>query len=200
MKGLVFVCALIFLAGCSGDSDSSKTGGTGGSSGGSGGASQGGTGGSGGSGGSGGATGGAAGATGGSAGSVTGGAAGSSGAGGSAGAGGATGTQCDPGLVQCDGPTPTCPEGQVPSVQGTCWGSCVPILDCAPVPSCAGCQGFCAAYAGLTTEYRCVMPSITCAALACSCMAKYFCVDPYNACDDQGGANDPPIICACPAC
>lgn len=203
MKGLVLlVSAFALLVGCGGDTDdSSGTGG--GASGGSGGASQGGTGNStSGGGGSGGAIGGSAGTpTGGAGGSVTGGAAGTGGnTGGIGNTGGGTGIPCNPGDVLCDGPTPTCPEGQVPSVQGSCWGPCVPILDCATVPSCDNCQGFCAAYAGFTTEYRCVMPSITCAALACICMAKYFCVDPYNACDDSGGPNDPPITCACPAC
>jgi hypothetical protein len=57
----------------------------------------------------------------------------------------------------------------------------------------------CAAYQAFTTEYRCVMPSLSCSALACSCLAPYFCVDPYNACQ-AGGGTGVDVSCMCPAC
>ncbi len=44
---------------------------------------------------------------------------------------GTCGTSCDPSTIQCDGPTPICPDGEVPSVDGFCWtGQCVPIEQC----------------------------------------------------------------------
>jgi hypothetical protein len=57
----------------------------------------------------------------------------------------------------------------------------------------------CAAYYSFTTEYRCVMPSLQCSALACSCLSQYFCAEPYNACQ-IGGGNGVDVGCACPAC
>jgi hypothetical protein len=38
---------------------------------------------------------------------------------------------CDPSQVVCKIATPTCPAGQVPSVEGTCYGACVKIERCA---------------------------------------------------------------------
>jgi hypothetical protein len=38
---------------------------------------------------------------------------------------------CDPKQVACKIATPTCPTGQVPSVEGTCYGECVKIEQCA---------------------------------------------------------------------
>lgn len=40
------------------------------------------------------------------------------------------GVSCNPASVDCDAPTPSCPEGQVPSVTGGCWGDCVGISQC----------------------------------------------------------------------
>ena len=106
---------------------------------------------------------------------------------------------CNPTLVLCDGPIPECPPGEVPEVVDGCWGQCVPILECATEPSCDDCQGgFCAAYEGFTVEYRCVMPTLMCSALQCSCLAPYFCVEPFDACSDapEQGA----VSCGCPSC
>jgi hypothetical protein len=41
---------------------------------------------------------------------------------------------CNPGKIACDGPTPDCPDGEVPTVDGGCYGPCVAIEQCA----CAG--------------------------------------------------------------
>lgn len=39
--------------------------------------------------------------------------------------------ECDPKQVTCKVATPECPANQVPSVEGTCWGECVKIDQCA---------------------------------------------------------------------
>jgi hypothetical protein len=119
--------------------------------------------------------------------------------GGSAGAGGGP-VDCNPTGVACNGMPPVCDPGEVPSVIDLCWGPCVPILSCAAEDSCAGCDtGFCAAYVAWTTEYRCVMPSLQCSALACSCLNPYFCVEPFSACVVNAGS-DQDVSCECPSC
>jgi hypothetical protein len=135
-----------------------------------------------------GASGGAAGAAGGTGGS-----------GGGAGTGGSGGVDCDPGGVACRSLPPSCPPGEVPSVEHECWGDCVPILDCRPVADCTGCTGFCAAYVAFTTEYRCVMPELYCSATACSCLSPYFCAAPFTLCV-EGSVDGPIVSCECPAC
>ncbi len=180
--------------GAGGGADGGVTGGSSGSSG------TGGASGVGGSSGSAGATtGGSAGATGGSAGAVTGGSAGT-GAAGSGGSAGSPGVDCNPNNVTCFANPPSCAPGEVPSVQANCWGACVPILNCDTVQDCSQCQtGYCAAYQAFTTEYRCVLPTLTCSATTCSCLAQYFCVGAFNACS-PGSSGGPIVNCACPAC
>ena len=76
----------------------------------------------------------------------------------------------------------------------------MPVLDCATEESCDDCNfGFCAVYEAWTVEYRCVMPTVQCAALACSCLAPYLCAGAFDACFD-GDPNGPVVHCACPAC
>ncbi|HVU04377.1 MAG TPA: hypothetical protein VHE30_21615 [Polyangiaceae bacterium] len=117
--------AALLLAACSSDETSSGNADRGDASAGgsssSGGASSGGSGGSGGSiGGSGGPQGGGAGA------SSSGGASPGSDAGLSPGS-----VSCDPRAVLCRIATPNCPSMQVPSVNGSCYGPCVPVEACA---------------------------------------------------------------------
>ncbi|HRC58328.1 MAG TPA: hypothetical protein PKU97_20530, partial [Kofleriaceae bacterium] len=38
---------------------------------------------------------------------------------------------CDPGKIMCRRMAPACPQGQVPSVSGSCYGPCVAIERCA---------------------------------------------------------------------
>jgi hypothetical protein len=116
------------------------------------------------------------------------------------GTGGSGGVSCNPTGVVCATAPPNCDPGEVPSIDGPCWGPCVPILDCATEASCANCQGaFCAEYVAWVTEYRCVLPSLQCSATTCSCLAPYFCPAPFDAC--QEGSIDGPIVsCGCPAC
>jgi len=40
---------------------------------------------------------------------------------------------CDPSHTTCRAIPPMCPSGQVPSVEGECWGMCVPFVDCRPI-------------------------------------------------------------------
>src|SRR5262245_58458874 len=127
-------------------------------------------------------------ASGGSGGSTT------SASGGSSGA-----VTCNPSGVLCDALPPACVPGEVPAVQGSCWGDCVPILECATEPNCDNCEaGFCAEYVAFTTEYRCVLPNLMCSALACGCLAPYFCVSPYDGCSETMGPAD--VCCGCPTC
>jgi hypothetical protein len=58
---------------------------------------------------------------------------GSGGSSASAGTAGASGLlhDCDPRKVTCKIAVPDCPDLQVPSVEGTCWGDCVEIAECA---------------------------------------------------------------------
>jgi hypothetical protein len=189
LKASWFVC-VIFVCACGGESSDDGSGGvSGGGAGGasgSAGAAGGGAGGASATGGSGGASGGAAGSSGGAAGS-------------SGGAAGGTAVDCNPSTVTCKSMPPQCPPGEVPTVENQCWGSCVPILSCAPVADCKSCKnGFCAAYVAFTTEYRCVLPDVQCAALACTCLSQYLCAAPYSACTDS--PSGPAVSCECPTC
>ena len=115
------------------------------------------------------------------------------------GAGGGVVVDCDPGHVACNSPTPVCDMGQAPSVVNGCWGDCVPILSCATVSSCDGCLGFCAAYEGWGTEYRCAATALLCQSLQCGCLGQYFCVAPFDACTSS--TSGPPFVaCGCPTC
>ncbi|MCA9621899.1 MAG: hypothetical protein KC731_22900 [Myxococcales bacterium] len=119
------------------------------------------------------------------------------GSGGAGGAGG--GVSCNPSQVLCDGPVPQCPMGEVPSVDGACWGPCVPVLECATEPSCDGCQqGFCIEYQSFTIEYRCVLPALMCSSLSCPCLGPYVCTPPFDVCADQPMDGD--VACSCPSC
>lgn len=40
-------------------------------------------------------------------------------------------TSCDPAKILCKRVAPECPQGQVPSVAGSCYGPCVPVDSCA---------------------------------------------------------------------
>lgn len=145
---------------------------------------------------------GAAGGTGGggTGGTLAGGGGGGPGGGGNAGAGGGAAVRCNPTGVVCAMPPPSCSPGEVASVEGGCWGPCVPILTCETEANCDNCQGaYCAEYTAWTTEYRCVLPTLQCSALTCSCLAPYFCPAPFDACT-EGGPAGPIVSCSCPTC
>ena len=52
----------------------------------------------------------------------------------------AGGFNCDRREIRCRIPDPVCPAGQVGSIEGTCWGPCVPLTDCrcSEGPECPG--------------------------------------------------------------
>lgn len=112
---------------------------------------------------------------------------------------GGVGVHCNPTDVLCDSLPPQCPPGDVPEVVGGCWGQCVPILECETEPNCDGCQGgICVEYQAFTTDYRCVAPTLMCAALECNCLAPYVCVDPFDGCFPSAG--DAAVTCECQTC
>ncbi len=56
------------------------------------------------------------------------------------------GGECVPEGIECEGPilcdalAPTCPEGQVPQVEGYCYGECVSVKSCGFLSDCGLCD------------------------------------------------------------
>ena len=108
---------------------------------------------------------------------------------------------CDATKVMCKKATPNCPAGQVPLVEGECWGGCVPIQQCSNIDDCAKCN--------LETQV-CVTevfkggPKRHCVDVApgcngkpsCECMGQSVCTEPFDTCSNDNGA----IICGCTKC
>ncbi|AKF05681.1 hypothetical protein [Sandaracinus amylolyticus] len=74
--------------------------------------------------------------------------------------------ECDPSLVACDALPGPCPEGQVRSVSGVCWGECVEADRCRP-SDCrrAGCESGYSCEACLAPEgavYTCIPEGAAC--------------------------------------
>lgn len=98
--------------------------------------------------------------------------------------------ECSPSKVACDEAVPSCPDGEVPSVErtsvegtgveetgveGNCWGACVPIESCSYIPGCEACVSLdrlCLS-AGEIPEYACATIDTECR--ACSCMPEDIC-------------------------
>jgi len=107
---------------------------------------------------------------------------------------------CDGSQVSCEMVKPSCPEGQVPSVQDTCWGECVPVTDCAKVDTCFDCTGpsVCVGLDAFESSYHCVNPPVSCTS-GCACLGAKACVTPFTSCTDSikdGSA----VHCSCPSC
>lgn len=100
---------------------------------------------------------------------------------------------CDRSQVTCEAPTPTCPAGQVPSVNGTCWGPCVPAQDCRAVTNCNDCA---AGQVCVRNELQ--IPSTHCVEASVSCLQHPTC-ECTNACDFQC-SDENGIGCFCIAC
>jgi hypothetical protein len=112
--------------------------------------------------------------------------------------------------VQCVGATcesipPTCEPGQVPSVIGSCWGPCVPVTQCAAVPSCAACSGplqTCVVIEQQTGDgpsFHCVDIPKGCEGTPnCECMGDKVCPAPFDTCIDMSGVKG--MTCSCPNC
>jgi|JI10StandDraft_1071094.scaffolds.fasta_scaffold99036_3 hypothetical protein len=88
------------------------------------------------------------------------------------------GFDCDSSHVACLTPTPQCPPGEVPSVKGACWGTCVSAAECAYVDACAACgpSQACVHYGGGVMKTYCVEIAPECGGKAsCACMGQSLC-------------------------
>jgi hypothetical protein len=107
---------------------------------------------------------------------------------------------CNPAEVTCDAPTPQCPDGMLPEVDGFCWtGECVPLQFCDIVPSCEDCQRHetCVVIeTQLGPWYACEPIAPACDGdPSCACMAE-ICPESHDTCvDGEDG-----ISCTCPQC
>ncbi len=115
------------------------------------------------------------------------------------------GFDCDAGQVFCNALPPVCEAGSVPSVNGGCWGPCVPATQCASVPSCLDCVGPLTTCVSIDTQgaesgtHHCVDVPKGCEGNpTCSCMGASVCTGLYSACQDLSGL--PGMVCSCPNC
>ena len=109
----------------------------------------------------------------------------------------AVGFDCDPSHALCDAIPPHCPEGQVVTVKGACWGGCVPPNQCAYVRSCDECgdRDFCVENLGEKPgAYHCIHDKAGCG-ITCSCLRGQVCVGKYTECDDGLSTKDRKIVC-----
>ncbi|MBX3129014.1 MAG: hypothetical protein KF718_20020 [Polyangiaceae bacterium] len=109
--------------------------------------------------------------------------------------------KCNPLEVACDGVPPECPPGQVPSVEGGCWGGCVEALQCDSVGSCADCpsDSTCVTHQAFTTTFHCVNAPASCS-LDCTCLGAKVCIGGFSACTPATGTSAAAVNCECPAC
>ncbi len=89
---------------------------------------------------------------------------------------------CDRSLVTCKVATPTCEAGMVPSVDGPCWGPCIPPAECNAVTDCKDCGAgqVCVSSQNFATFTRCVDVARECAAsptCACTDACEFSCSD-----------------------
>jgi hypothetical protein len=106
------------------------------------------------------------------------------------------------GNVTCRLAPPVCEPGQVPSIVGNCWGSCVPAAQCASVRDCTVCM-----VPGQTcsTLQTLAGPQNVCVPIpercrdnpTCACMGEAVCPS-FTTCVDRSGI--PGVVCSCPAC
>ena len=116
------------------------------------------------------------------------------------------GFACDTTRVTCRIATPSCPAGEVPTVNdaGTCYlGTCAPATECTTVTSCGACTGageVCVSYeTQLGPQYHCVTIPPACNGNGgCSCNGLVSCVAPYRMCTDYSGIRG--VSCSCPTC
>lgn len=89
---------------------------------------------------------------------------------------------CDRSLVTCRVAAPSCPDGTIPSVQGSCWGPCVAASDCNAVTDCDDCAASeaCVTNSVFEVTRHCVPVTAECAAepsCACTNACEYGCND-----------------------
>ncbi len=109
---------------------------------------------------------------------------------------------CDQAAVECDAPTPDCPDGTLPETTPTCWtGSCVPAALCDVVPDCTYCAegSMCVQKSGkgfFPIVCEPIPPS--CGGVSsCNCVADLVCIEPFGLCFQDG---DTQVTCSCPTC
>ena len=108
---------------------------------------------------------------------------------------------CDGSKVTCNALPPDCPAGQVPSVENSCWGECIPSTSCKFVPTCMQCGP---GKACVVTEdmggaqHHCVNPTASCSQ-GCGCFGDKACISPYTFCVD-GVKDGSAVHCECPTC
>jgi hypothetical protein len=101
---------------------------------------------------------------------------------------------CDLSEVGCEAVQPQCSSGTIPSVQGACFGPCLPPTDCARVTNCADCasSSVCVRNETVPLTFGCVTPNQGCEAGSyCDCLGA--CV---NACSE----NESQVSCSCLGC
>lgn len=81
-------------------------------------------------------------------------------------------TSCDHSRVQCDAPTPQCPDGQIAAVRDGCYGPCVDAVDCLQVTSCTDCSSEHACVEQCRGAVQCYeVPDACSGAESCDCLA-----------------------------
>ena len=117
------------------------------------------------------------------------------------------GFACDTSPVTCRMAPPSCPAGEVPSVNdaGTCYtGACAPASQCTTVTDCNACSGrtaeTCVVYQTQRgNQFHCVSVPPACGGNdGCDCLGPTTCVAPYRACTNFSGVKG--ISCSCPNC
>ena len=116
------------------------------------------------------------------------------------------GFACDASQVTCRVAPPSCPAGEVPSINqaGNCYsGACAPVAGCTTVMGCGVClvpDGACVSYeTQLGTQNHCVTIPPECAGNAgCDCLGLGSCLPPYGSCANYSGIRG--IYCSCPNC
>jgi hypothetical protein len=104
---------------------------------------------------------------------------------------------CDLSEVGCDAVQPQCLAGTIPSVEGSCFGPCLPPTECSKVTSCADCasSSVCIRNEAQLQSYGCVSPDQGCETGSyCDCLGA--CMSPFIACAESQSQ----VGCACLGC
>jgi hypothetical protein len=104
---------------------------------------------------------------------------------------------CDLSEVICEVVEPECASGTIPSVNGSCFGPCLPPTECSKVTSCADClnSNVCVRNEAQLQSTGCVVPSAGCQAGGyCDCLGS--CMSPFNVCSE----NQMQVTCSCLNC
>jgi hypothetical protein len=105
---------------------------------------------------------------------------------------------CDASKVTCREAPPTCEDGDLPSVDGTCWGGCVAATECHDVGECGDCPSgtVCVEFQSQLQSFRCVAPGPGCEKGSyCECLPGA-CPNALSFCEEEGDQ----VVCPCPTC